>query len=96
MKDVFTMNKCILLAVCSLLITTTCLAEENTSPFKLENGEKLKIYNKNGSPKGYYRKQGSKLKEYSYNGSYKGYYREQGNKIKHYNKNGSYEGYYKK
>lgn len=90
------MKKFILSVILASMLVNTCLAEESSSPFSLEDGEKLKMYNKNGSYQGYYKKQGNKLKEYNRNGSYQGYYKEQGNKIKHYNRNGSYEGYYKK
>lgn len=90
------MKKFILLLVLALVVAAPCLARDNSSPFELKSGEKLKMYNKNGSYEGYYKKEGNKIKEYNRSGSYQGYYKHEGNKIKKYNKNGNYGGYYQK
>lgn len=89
------MKKLFLLLVL-LLTFTPCYAQQSSNPWSLQDGQKVKEYNKYGSYQGYYRQSGNTTKQYDKYGSYQGSYKQSGNSVKQYDKYGSYQGCYRK
>jgi len=86
------MQKITILFMFLSILISPCFAIQKNGTLNLENGQKVKVYDKYGSYQGKYVQNGNKTKVYDKTGSYQGHSVQSGNKVKYYDKYGSFEG----
>jgi hypothetical protein len=89
------MQKVLILILFSFILISPCFAIQKNGTLNLEDGQKVKVYDKYGSYQGKYVQNGNKTKVYDKYGSYEGYSVKSGSKTKYYSEYGSYEAYSK-